>query len=272
MTYSARETSDSQGRPVELYTFNRDYLAWNFTSADRDDELDTVKFEAAVIRRSAIEQGSEMNRSAMKLTVPRSFPIAELYRVSPPSDAITCIVRRRHVGDDEVATIWTGRVVNVAWTVDGTQATITMEPVFTSMRRNGLRRCYGRLCPHVLYGPDCRAPREEFRVDGVVAEIDGPSVVAVEWAPFDPGYFDGGYIEWDVETGIFERRFITSSVAGTLLLASPPDGLAMGAVVRAYPGCDHTLMTCETKFDNVLNYGGTPFVPRKNPFDGSPIY
>lgn len=272
MTYDARERSDDQGRPVELYTFNRDYLAWTFTSADRDVVVDMVTYKSATLRRSAIEQGSEMNRSALKLTVPRSFPIAELYRVAPPSDAVTLILRRMHDGDGELATIWTGRVVNVAWSNDGTQATITCEPVFTSLRRNGLRRTYGRQCPHVLYGPDCRVNREAFRVDGQVSAVQGSIITASAWQAYPAGHFDGGFVEWEVATGIFERRFIVSHVAGDLVLANRPVGLAPGAVVRAYPGCEHTLAACNDKFQNILNYGGTPFIPQKNPFGGDPIY
>lgn len=272
MTYDSRERSDDAGQPVELYTFHRDYLAWRFTSADRDEVVDVETFKAATIRRTAIEQGSEMNRSALKLTVPRAFPIAELYRIAPPTDAVTCIVQRRHAGDAELATVWTGRVVNVAWSADGTQATITLEPVFTSLRRNGLRRTYGRLCPHVLYGPACRANREAFVVAAAVSGIAGAVITAPAWAARPVGYFDGGYVEWEVATGIFERRFISAHSDGNLTLASRPAGMALGALVRAYPGCDHTLNTCHTKFANVLNYGGTPFIPTKNPFDGTPVY
>lgn len=272
MAYDARERSAEDGQPLELYTFNRDYLAYTYTSADRDYVLDTVTFESVPIQRSGIEQGSEMNRSALTLTVPRDFPIAEMFRVSPPTDAITCTVRRIHAGDNEVATIWAGRVVNVAWSQDGTRATITLEPVATSMRRNGLRRVYGRMCPHVLYGPACRVNREAFRVDGVVSAIAGTSITATAWAALPDGYFDGGFVEWEVATGVFERRFINASAAGVLTLASLPAGLGLAAVARAFPGCEHTLAACNDKFGNAPNYGGTPFIPRKNPFGGDPLY
>src|SRR5688572_3840577 len=127
MTYDARETSAAAGAPVELYTFARGTTLWRFTSADRDQEPpDGETYLAAVIKRPAIEQGSEMNRSGLKLTVPRDFPIAELYRVSPPSDVVAMTLRRFHRADAEVAVLWTGRVVNVAWTQDLAQAVITL--------------------------------------------------------------------------------------------------------------------------------------------------
>ena len=37
--------------------------------------------------------------------------------------------------------------------------------------------------------------------------------------------------------------------------------------IDLFAGCAHDLTTCDVKFDAVLDYGGFPFVPRKNPFN-----
>ena len=42
--------------------------------------------------------------------------------------------------------------------------------------------------------------------------------------------------------------------------------------VTLYPGCDHTLTTCDTAFSNSLNYGGFPAIPQKNPWAGDPVF
>lgn len=273
MTYEAAETSADQGRPVELYTFARGATLWRYTSADRDQVVGGDTYTRQVIQRSRIEQGSEMNRSGLKLTVPRDFPIAELYRVAPPGDVVAMTLRRLHLSDadGELATLWTGRVVNVAWSQDATQATITLEPVYTSLRRTGLRRMYGKLCPHVLYGPACKVNPAAFAVEGALTAVGATTIAATAWGAKPVGWFDGGYIEW-AEGGGTERRFIVAHTGSTLTLDRRAPGLEVGAAVTAYPGCDHTLQTCHDKFDNVLNYGGTPFIPQKNPFGGGPIY
>ncbi|MBK7804300.1 MAG: phage BR0599 family protein [Chloracidobacterium sp.] len=49
-------------------------------------------------------------------------------------------------------------------------------------------------------------------------------------------------------------------------------GNTYAAVPIARGGCDHTLATCIAKFANGLNYGGMPYWPTKNPFDGTIIY
>jgi hypothetical protein len=58
----------------------------------------------------------------------------------------------------------------------------------------------------------------------------------------------------------------------TITLFSFPVGLASGAEVRAYAGCNRTLDECKTRFDNVANFGGMPFIPTKNPFGSDPLY
>jgi len=271
MTYDARERSREDGRPVELYTFARGTTVWRFTSADRDQVVGGDTYLAHVIQRNSIEQGSEMNRSALKLTVPRDFPIAELYRIAPPGDVVAVTLRRFHAGDGELATLWVGRVVNIAWSADASQATITNEPIYTSLRRNGLRRIYGRMCPHVLYGPACRASPAAFGVAGTVTTLGPASATAAEWGALPIGHFDGGYLEWP-EGGGIERRFIVAHTGGTLTLDRRAPGLAAGAVATAFPGCEHTLAVCHDKFANSNNYGGQPFIPQKNPFGGDPIY
>lgn len=271
MTYDARERSRDKGEPVELYTFMLESRAWNLTSADRPQALGGVTFAPAVITRNRIEQGTELNRSALKLTVPRDFPIAELYRIAPPSAVVAVIVRRLHVGDGEVATIWTGRVVNVAWGNDLATATITCETAGTSLRRTGLRRLYGRNCSHVLGGPACGVNLPAFSVAGTLTAVGPATVTAAAFATKPDGYFAGGVLTYSAG-GVTERRYIVEHAGTTLTLDRRTPGLEVAAVAQAMPGCDHTLATCNAKFANAPNYGGQPFIPQKNPFSGDPIY
>lgn len=270
MTYDARETSTDTGRPVEVYTFARDYQRWRYTSADRDVTVDSQTFVARPISRTQIETTSEKSRLGLSLTVPRDLEVADMYRVAPPTLAITCLIQQYHQGDAELATIWSGRILTVEWS--GPSARIALEPIYTALRRNGLRRMYQRQCPHVLYGGQCKVNRESFRTDGVVDSVSGNVITVPQADVLASGYFSGGYIEWDVEIGIVERRFISDHTDAALTVSAAVGELAGGTDVRIYPGCDHTLTTCNSKFGNAVNYGGMPYIPTKNPFGGSPIF
>lgn len=271
MTYDSRERSADQARPVELYEFRRDALAWRYTTADRDYVYALQTFKRAAIRRSNIEQGSELNRSNMRLTMAPDIEILEQYRAGPTTDPVTLTLRQLHEGDGEAAVIWTGRIVSVAPWRNG-QAEMVLEPVYTSLRRNGLRRTYQRQCPHVLYGGACGVNPAAFRVTGVAVDVTGTVVQVAEAGTFAAGYFDGGWLEWEVAPSIFERRLIIAHSGTALTLSTQPIGLVIGTAARFYPGCDHTVAACDGKFSNAANYGGMPYIPQKNPYGSDPLY
>lgn len=86
------------------------------------------------------------------------------------------------------------------------------------------------------------------------------------------GWFRGGILV--TETGI--RRFILDHIGDTIILIKPIPGFAelseeVPQNVILYPGCDRTTKMCREKFDNLPNHGGFPFMPSRNPFNGSSI-
>ena len=49
------------------------------------------------------------------------------------------------------------------------------------------------------------------------------------------------------------------------------DGSAGSAAVEIAPGCDLRRATCAGRFNNLLNFGGFPDIPGRNPFGGGSI-
>lgn len=270
MTFEARELSTQDGAPVELYMFALDTRVWRYTSSDREIESGGHVFKPRPITRSNIESTNEKARLGLTLRAPRSLEVAELYIITPPTQAVTLVVQQFHQGDSEVATIWTGRIVSVDFT-GGIAAEITLEPVYTSIRRIGLRRLYQRQCPHVLFGPACKVDKAAHRIDGTIASISGTVVSVSAVSGEADGWAAGGYLEWTVD-GATDRRFIDSHTGAALDLGMSTYGLSVGMAVSVYPGCDHTIATCNSKFANEQRFGGFPYFPQKNPFDGTPIY
>lgn len=268
MTYEAREESVQDGAPVELYEFARNAKIWRYTSAGQDIGDSSETWVSAPITRTAVETNTEQARNALKLTVPRNLEVAYLFRISPPTDVIALTVRRFHRGEpDDTAAIWLGRVLNVSF--EGARAIMNCEPVSASIKRQGLRRLYQMQCPHVLYGPGCTVDKEAHKIDTTVSSISGVTVTvgALLSKPYA-----GGFIQYEDADGNFETRFIRSFSGTTLTLNFPFNGLAPSDPVTVFPGCDHTMETCDSEYSNINNYGGMPFFGTKNPFDGTPIY
>lgn len=271
MTYDTRERSVQDGAPVELYEFARNARIWRYTSAEQDIADSSETWVSVPITRTSVETNTEQARNALKLTVPRNFEIADMFRISPPTDIIALTVLRFHRGEEEdVSVIWMGRVLTVSF--EGAQAVMNCEPVSASLKRQGLRRLYQRQCPHALYGPGCLVDKTAHDHVATITNIDGVNVT-VSSLLAKP--YAGGFIEFEDEDGNLERRFIRSFSGTTLTLNFPlgQDILDSNSQLTIYPGCDHTMETCNTVYANLPNYGGvSPYIPRKNPFDGTPIY
>jgi len=270
MSYDALEKSRWSGAPIELFDFARSYIHWRYTSAQSDVTLDYVDYKATPISRTGIDLNTEINKSSLTVTVPRDNEVADQWRVSPPSEPIILTLSQYHEGDTDVIVQWMGRIITVEWA--GSIANIILEPNYTSVKRPGLRRRYQRACPHVLYGPACRLTDDTFRLLSTVENIAGLGVSVYNATALGATYYEGGYIQWEIDLGIYERRYIVSQAGTVLTLDTSPFSLEVGQVVSVFPGCDHTLTTCNSKFGNSLNYGGMPYMPSVNPFGGTSLF
>jgi len=270
MTYDARESGLQTANPVELYEFQHGPTYYRYTSSDAPITVDSKLYEPRAISRQAIEATQEMARTGITLSMDDTIPLLDLFRVHPPGDVVLARIYRTHRDDSEAVTIWSGRILSVAR--NGLKAEVRCESVYTSIKRPGLRRLYQRACPHVLYSAICGLSSATYRETKTVIAVAGTSLTVSDIGGFVAGYFAGGYLEWEFETGKFERRGIVDHSGASIVISFPIIGIPNGAAVRIYPGCDHTLATCHAKFSNALNFGGFPHIPQKNPFAGTPVY
>lgn len=266
MSYAAQENSVASGRPVELYRFALGAQRWTFTSGQTAVVYQSETYSPVPIRRSGIEQGHEINRAGLEITLPRDNPLAGLFIASPPEGVVSVTVYRQHAGDPALETIvlWKGRVGGAR--LSGSELTLKCEPVATSLKRTGLRARYQLICRHALYSTSCGALKDLFRVDGTVSAVSGATVQVAAAASRPDGYFVAGMLETNDGS-----RMIVGHAGITLTLVAPMPSLAAGQTARLYAGCDHSTATCKDRFANLANYGGFPYIPRKNPFSGDAI-
>lgn len=275
MTFNARETGARTGRKVFLYTWQRGERVWRYTGADQNLQIQFQDYISSPIDHDEIEQGPDMARLTLPVRVPMLHPVALMYRAQSPVDSVVVTISEFHAGDpdQEVRPVWSGRIVSVGWDIPENEATINHSPTYTSMARTGLRRRCQLNCPLVLFGLACGANREAFKLVTTVGALTGLNLTAAGVGAHFDGYWNGGYIEYLLQPGVFERRSISSHTGGTLALTGLPVGLTQGQAVNIYPGCDHTTGAngC-AKFNNIPRYGGFPYFARKNPFGNEPVY
>lgn len=276
MTYDLRELSQDDGSPQHLYEFTLNDKAWRYTSGTpatsaAQGYVDMIGFQwlELAISHAAIRQTGDSSSETMLITMPSDRPIPLMFNTTPPSSPIKLVIREYHRGDSEAAIKAVVEITSCNQPAPG-KAELSGIMLAATLARNGLRLHYSRNCPHVLYDTQCRA--ERIPVTATVTEAGNGLIRADEFAARPPGFFDGGYLEWDDPVRGLERRAIEQHTGNTVLMFGTSDGINGGMEVQAFPGCNKTFAACSIKFNNSENYGGFPALPSKSPFDGDPVY
>lgn len=283
MSFSEYEESVWHGEPVDLFLFTYGTGAGEFY-AYVDSEIAVtvggITYQPIPIEREAINASGTLDKSGLTLSIDGNEGVAELFRVYPPSQPVTIIIRQGHIGDpdEEHSVIYTGRVLSCSW--EDNIAKLTCEPVATSMQRAGLRRHYQYGCPHALYMGDetggCRASKEAATRSTTVSGVTGSLVtLPTGWqGSFDRSKYIGGMIEWTAPSGTVSRRSILkiNTATNTLTVGGPIPGMAVGDTVAVVLGCNHQMTDCDELHNNINDFGGQPWIPTKNPFGNTQNY
>lgn len=264
MSYTAREQSDYSGHPLELYRFTMGDRLWLYTSADHEVAYGDESYQPGYIKRSGFTKGGDARKSSIEIEVSASNDLALVFRTGWLPALMVMTIYRHHYEDAEFSVLWKGRITGCKWA--GSVATLTSESVFTLFQRAGLRRMYQVGCPHVLYGSACGLHEATWKVAATVDAVGGTEVTLTGIAGYGDGYFLGGIFKAGDEL-----RLVTAHAGGVITLVDAMDGLVEGDTVTLWPGCGRTVNACKSKFNNLDNYGGLPFLPSKNPFSGDAL-
>lgn len=257
----------------ELYRFvdGASGAVYTVTSSDTAEVYNFETYEPVTIGRDEVQGKGEMSRQNLTISFSLDNATARQWFVSSLDFPLTVTIYSKEGDDIEVE--WKGRLASVA--PKKTQIDFTFESVFTSMRRMGLRQRYQITCPHALYGKGCNLNKEAFAVTGGVSLVENVTVTVPEAASYADGYFTSGMFEDNAGN----LRFVTKHVGSVITLIRPMNALIdyvaengyTGVSCRLFPGCDRSKEICQSRFDNLLNHGGFPFMPTVNPFGGSSI-
>lgn len=271
MSYNDLETSNYSGEPVYLYEFRLNDRYWRYTSsAQRLSALGTI-WEAVAISDDGVKQTGETQVDALNITLPTESAVVGLFIGTPPINRIRVMIRHLHYGDTDAAVAYVGEVYQCN-SASPVQSVLTCNTLSAAMERNGLRLAWSRGCPYAVYDVSCKVNKENFRFDGVIASVGGSSIVVNGAAAYGDDWFTGGFIEWiDPQRGT-ERRAIETHTGNTLNIFGVVSGLAGGMVIKVYPGCPRTSAACQSRFNNLDNYGGIISMPDRSPFDGNPVF
>ncbi|UIS24835.1 DUF2163 domain-containing protein [Aeromonas phage pAEv1812] len=277
MTYQALDTSTDRGQPIELleiqYAPGDDHVI-RTTSGDRDVTVGGHLYTAFATNRDAFDdEGNPDDAKQLSIRVPRDHPFIKKFDEQEFPNMVAIRIKRCHLDDPDLGTynMWSGRMVGLAY--EHPWMVIGGEKIATSLSRTGCRIRYMRQCPHTLYMPRCWVDKEAHKAEVKVWDVDSSKTqVRFSTLPGGPTDFVGGILKF----GELTRFIIKQEVYGLqnqrlLTLSRPLLDLTSMASVTLYPGCDRLAATCDTKFHNLLNYGGFDYIPPKGPFQGTSI-
>lgn len=151
-----------------------------------------------------------------------------------------------------------GRVAQIDQ-IGRTQAKVTVAADTCLLDIDMPRRRWSPQCTHVLYDSGCTLAKGTYSATGSAAS--GSNANVIQWSGAASAY-QQGTIVFTSGNNNGAKRTIKSATSGSLTLAYPLFyAPATGDTFSVAQGCDHTKATCQSKFNNLSNFRGYPFVP-----------
>lgn len=279
MTFNTRERSQQDGSPVELFlvVYGSEAAAnFRFTDAPRALTVGGDVYEPVPVKRSSSKTNGNGTGGDITITVPITHPVADLFIGYPPSFPVAVLIRQGHMPefptldqpDEDFIFAFAGIITDA--NRQDSEVTLTCKMPTSDLELPGIRRHYQRPCAHVLYGERCAASRNAARTVAEVVTVNTGSRIinfgSTDWqkANASPANYIGGYVTWETSRGT-EFGSIIDATANTVKVIGSMREISAGTEVSIYLGCGYDLTSCLRLHDNVVNYGGQPWIPTINP-------
>lgn len=159
--------------------------------------------------------------------------------------------------------VFTGRVVEID--CGRSLVTFNINSHLELLDQQMPRNLYQPGCLNTLYDTGCTLLSSAFRVSGTVSSGSTVSLVNTGLSQAT-GYFDQGTISFTSgQNNGFKRNvkaYTHGSPSTVAVLIPLPFAPASSDSFTIIPGCDKQQSTCNSKFSNLANFRGFPYVPQ----------
>ena len=156
-------------------------------------------------------------------------------------------------------TLFKGRLGTVDQ-IGRTSAKLTVNSDLVLLDIDMPRNIYQPTCLHTLYDSGCTLIKNAFGTNGAAGS--GSTASLINWSGASAN-FQQGSITFTSGVNAGVTATVNTVVVGTsLTLGYPLQSVpSPGDTFTVYYGCDHTPGTCNSKFNNLVNFRGFPYVP-----------
>ena len=121
---------------------------------------------------------------------------------------------------------------------------------------------YQPSCRAILGDSECKKVLTSFTFTGTVTTVTSGLIFTSNALTQAAGYFTGGQITWTSGNNNGLKMEVKEFANKQVVLAQAmPYAIQVGNSFQIVAGCDKTHQTCISKFNNIINFRGEPFVP-----------
>lgn len=261
MTFEAFETSVEGGSTIELYTLSLGSTIYRM----HDSPEPIITYAGDNFIRTQVSRGSiETGQEYLEIGLPGSHEFTLKFTTIAPGQTASLTIQSFQRSDpSDVRVLYKGVVRSVAFTQNAAKSALSLIPINDAFNKEIPERTFQAGCNNVLFDLDCKLAEGLFSFIGPITAVVG-SVVTVTGLSAAKGstWATGGYVAY----GALDYRLILEQSGDDLTLVLPFYESVLSENVTVYAGCDHTIATCLSKFNNEINFGGCPHVPGRNIF------
>ena len=253
---------------IDLFKFTeeRSGRVYRVTNSNKSAYIGNEEYTPAAITRTSIVQSEELEKTTQEITLPLTNEMARRWIFGAARDTVSVTIFEQKGA--ETSALWRGVLSEVAPTESTIQ--LNFNDIYFSLQKKGQGVTYTRNCRHHLYSNACGVKitiPSPYVETGTIKTVEGTKLT-LNSAPGKN--FKGGYIKFaDGSTAAVMNHSgaVITILAPSLYLAEE----GSSKVVTMYVGCNKTVNDCKSKFNNVSNFGGFPWIPNLGLFDGRPI-
>lgn len=242
---------------IELYEFKIAGDTYRYCTGMGSVSYGGNTYTPEAITRNEIAK--EFDNASASISLPIHLEPAPKYRVLNPATVVWVTIMR-----EDGTKIFIGKIGGVSFDMKKAVATMKLVSIQGMMKSKIPTRTYSASCSYECFDSDCALSALTFKTtlfsNDIEISSDYTQISSPKIAAKVGGYFAGGYAKCG-----YEASYIISSVGDTIKLLFPLQLWTPSMTIELYPGCDKTLNTCKSKFNNESNYGGYPFIPDTNP-------
>lgn len=269
----------------DLYTFTMQVPYWDagggvhfnevvarYTSLDQDVWVNGNQFlsSSAMIERSNIRSnvGVEVDKLSLQVYANDSMLLRGRPFMQACTDGVldnaTVLLERLYMDTSMTpqgtVIMFSGRVSTIK--TSRSVAEIEVASDLELLNINMPRKLYQAGCQNTLYDTACNLYASSFSSTLTVGAGSTKTTIYTTSTKAS-GWFDLGGLIFNSGSNANELRTIKSWDGTKIQLVSPlPYVPSVGETFYAYPGCDKQKGTCGSKFNNVANFRGFPFIPQ----------